>query len=473
MTTLFHTQAPHPARKIRPTISRPSPEQYAGFTIEIADAHFDLGSSDAGKTRTAHSHVVSSLPDYTSFEHLYHGRGIVILAGGRYAQYATTSLNVLRIMGSKLPVEIWIKDESEHDILWAKEVEKYGAKVRMISDYAPIGSVWDWFNPTTYFGKPVPWSPYQLKTMAILFSKFEQVLFLDADSVPIRDPEELFESTAYRDTGALIWPDLWPSIASSWLPYLIGLTPARSDKMWHEQTAESGQMIWNKKMHWKSLLLACYYNFYGQGFWYTAITGSGQGWGDKDTYLVALQALEEPYHIVHKLPERFPAWESDIPIINLQFKPNEPIQAEDTLEGEEEDLDPEATIASSPSPTTSATSPGTSPIPAFAHACGGIKWGLGEFAEAYHSSTPWSLFSKFTSPRYSHLSELLSKGERVLSVLPYQTEEDVELQLWRGLEHAACWSRAMGSLETCLWTRERLRVIFDQSVVSDKNIHEC
>ena len=36
-----------------------------------------------------------------------------------------------------------------------------------------------------------------------------QVLLLDADNVPLRDPAPLFASPEYRQAGGLFWPDFW------------------------------------------------------------------------------------------------------------------------------------------------------------------------------------------------------------------------------------------------------------------------
>ena len=35
----------------------------------------------------------------------------------------------------------------------------------------------------------------------------EQVLLLDADNQPLRNPEPLFDAEAFRSTGGLFWPD--------------------------------------------------------------------------------------------------------------------------------------------------------------------------------------------------------------------------------------------------------------------------
>ena len=49
---------------------------------------------------------------------------------------------------------------------------------------------------------------WQLKPYAILHSCFQEVLLLDADQVPVRDPAEVFRWPQYLETGALFWPDI-------------------------------------------------------------------------------------------------------------------------------------------------------------------------------------------------------------------------------------------------------------------------
>ena len=49
---------------------------------------------------------------------------------------------------------------------------------------------------------------WELKPYAVMHSRFREVLLLDADNVPVRDPSFLFDRPEYRDTGALFWPDI-------------------------------------------------------------------------------------------------------------------------------------------------------------------------------------------------------------------------------------------------------------------------
>ena len=251
LTDLFAANPPHPARMIRPVLSRPPNDKVSDFTADLADAYLSMSDSKAKATRDAHQRVVENLPPYHAVSSSFRGRGLVILAGGRFSGYASTSLGVLRQLGSELPVEIWIKDESEEDEAWSQEIRRQGAVLRRLSDYAAVTSVYSWLNPFAWWSKSVPWSPYQMKAMAIMFSSFEEVLYLDADCAPLQDPALLFSSQEYLQHGAIIWPDFWPSIASRWLPYLIGLTDEKSDMLWHQHTAESGQMVIHKAKHWK------------------------------------------------------------------------------------------------------------------------------------------------------------------------------------------------------------------------------
>ena len=56
---------------------------------------------------------------------------------------------------------------------------------------------------------------WQSKIEAIVQSRFDEILFLDADSFPRRDPEYLFHEPLYVKHGAVFWPDIWKWSADS------------------------------------------------------------------------------------------------------------------------------------------------------------------------------------------------------------------------------------------------------------------
>lgn len=70
-----------------------------------------------------------------------------------------------------------------------------------------------------------------------------QVIFLDSDNVAVADPEMLFASAGYRQTGAVLWPDYWRSSAAPDLQIILDV-PSMADN-----TFESGQMVFDKKRY--------------------------------------------------------------------------------------------------------------------------------------------------------------------------------------------------------------------------------
>jgi hypothetical protein len=127
----------------------------------------------------------------------------------------------------------------------------------------------------------------KLKAYSLLHCKFEEVILFDADNVPVVDPEFLFETKLYRETGAIFWPDL------------LRLAPGRL--IWNycgvsyrdEPEFESGQIVVNKKTCWKALNLAMWYNEHSD-FFYQHILG------DKETFHMAWRKLGQRYGMISK-----------------------------------------------------------------------------------------------------------------------------------------------------------------------------
>jgi hypothetical protein len=55
----------------------------------------------------------------------------------------------------------------------------------------------------------VTFTRFQIKAAAVINSAYKEVLYLDSDNVPVRDPAFLFTIPSYKSTGALFWPDFW------------------------------------------------------------------------------------------------------------------------------------------------------------------------------------------------------------------------------------------------------------------------
>ena len=267
-------------------------------TKDLLDDFLDLTSSEACAMRQMHQNLVDALPEYP--DEVYKGRGIVMVAGGRYSEYAATTLGMLRLLGSRLPVEVWLKDSTEEEEGWCDELAQDGISCRYLSNY--LGEMTAFPNP------------YQYKFAAMFFSSFKEILFLDSDSLPVKNPDSIFDSPAYQETGVVLWPDYWDSTESPWLPYITGQSKERTRSVPNITTVDSGQMLWDKERHWKvlldrlslgpeltfsqSLCLSAYYNYYGPQHYYTLITQGGPGWGDKDTFPTALRALSLNFTLI-------------------------------------------------------------------------------------------------------------------------------------------------------------------------------
>ncbi len=200
----------------------------------------------------------------------FKGRGIVIPGGGRrYFSSAWVCINILRDLGCTLPIELWHLGNTEMDGEMRLLIEPLG--VRCVDAHeqqlgCPIRKLGGW----------------ELKAYAMVHSQFQELIFLDADNVPVIDPTFLFESPEYRQRGAIFWPD--------------GGRFAPDDPIWNltgigfrdEPEVESGQAVIDKARCWAPLLLALWMNSHSD-FWYQYI------YGDKDTFHLAWRKLGIDY----------------------------------------------------------------------------------------------------------------------------------------------------------------------------------
>jgi ADP-heptose:LPS heptosyltransferase len=203
------------------------------------------------------------------------GRGIVICGGGvKYFTTAWVEIRMLRHVGCKLPIQFWYLGKEEMDSRMQELLRPYDVEfvdALQLREKIPVRRL----------------NGYELKAYALLHNPFKEVLLLDADNVPMRDPEYLFETPEYKTTGALFWPDYGRLAPTRQIWQLCGV-PYRD-----EPEFESGQMILDKERCWKPLALAMWYNEHSD-FFYHFIHG------DKDTFHMAFRKVEAPYAMPSK-----------------------------------------------------------------------------------------------------------------------------------------------------------------------------
>jgi len=207
----------------------------------------------------------------------FEGRGIVTCAGGlRYFTCAFVLISVLRKhFRCSLPIQVWhlggreITDEMRL-LLSALDVELVDAET-VVSHYpARIAGGW-------------PLKPY-----AIANSRFREVLFFDADVVPLQDPVKAFDWDGFREHGLQLWPDKMILRSDNPIWAQVGLEPRDA------VSVESGLLMADKARVWNVLSTALALNEYSEEI-YRSI------YGDKDTFLIAaLSCGLEPNLVTHR-----------------------------------------------------------------------------------------------------------------------------------------------------------------------------
>ncbi len=211
------------------------------------------------------------------------GRGIV--TGVYDAEFPScwVLLNELVRLGVDLPVEAWHRPgEVSDQHLALLSGLPLNLRLRVIED--------DLDGPTK--------RPFAIKPIAIQRSAFREVLWIDSDCFPIRDPSFLFDDPGYVEKGSLFWHDMmsiwqalrWRPNAPVWQVFNV---PANDS-----QEFESGQLLIDKARCWPELCLTVHFNE-RRDVYYEYV------FGDKDTFRLAwlhlAHARNEPIEPVRYL----------------------------------------------------------------------------------------------------------------------------------------------------------------------------
>lgn len=205
-------------------------------------------------------------------QHKGRGKGIVISAGGlKYFTCAYVLVSMLREYGCSLPIEVWHK-RNELSLDMKLCLEKFNVTCRNINDYVQ--------------GDP---HGFLMKPLAILYSNFKEVLFLDADNNCIKDPTFLFKDANYIKYGCVFWSDYWDTCSENQIWEILNIKPPL------ELEQESGQLLINKAKCWKALQNVVFLNINGNDYYKFL-------YGDKDTFRLSWLLEDMKYYQVSKTP---------------------------------------------------------------------------------------------------------------------------------------------------------------------------
>lgn len=288
-------------------------KNYLGSFLQLSD-------EEKKSLKDAHDEFLEKLPKEYPSDIKFSGNGILYAGGGNYNWLVLISLKMLRDTGSKLPVEVFIPTENEYSVDLCNHVFPIlGAKCIVMSSF---------LDQKLNFKL----KGYQLKSMALMLSSFENILLLDSDNIPVKNPDYLFVNEPYKSKGMIVWPDFWRRSTSPLYYEIVGInvdetkhvrnsynderdTPPNTETLeqieenisYHdlkgtfaEASSESGQLLVNKKTHARAIFLSLYYNYYGPDYYYGLMAQGQAGEGDKETYLAAAHELGLSYYQVQE-----------------------------------------------------------------------------------------------------------------------------------------------------------------------------
>lgn len=205
-------------------------------------------------------------------------RGIVIPAGGKYLVGAWVNTRMLRQLECELPIEVWHLENEAPDAAVKRAFESLGA---VFVDYRDRALAQE-------LRKIHGWA---LKSVALMHCEFDEVILLDADNLPIENPERLFYAREYLENGAVFWPDRGYFDPRNAIWKLCNLSCLK------EREFESGQILVDKNRCARALELTMWLNAHSD-IVYKYI------YGDKDTFHIAWRLLGMPYsQIPHEVVE--------------------------------------------------------------------------------------------------------------------------------------------------------------------------
>ncbi|RCK66409.1 Alpha-1,2-mannosyltransferase MNN26 [Candida viswanathii] len=267
--------------------------------------------------RYAHDQVVEALKNLADPPlQFFKGHGIVINGGGNMIAAALTAIANLRERGSTLPVELVLDTKEEYDKQICEELLPKKLKGKCVIIEEEVGK--DIFEAIT--------EKFSRKILGLLVSSFDHTIAMDADNFAIKNVDTLLYTEPYLSNKMILWPDLWVKLTSP-LYYkiariepgeLVGRFGIPNDDSFAEYLAkdpelevhfhdfanlpspisvETGQIVFSKREHLRSLLLALYYNINSEDLYMNLIYQGAFGEGDRETITPALHVMNERYSL--------------------------------------------------------------------------------------------------------------------------------------------------------------------------------
>jgi len=204
----------------------------------------NISDRDVSELRRLHEVAVADFRNLAPTLPFVRGtRGIVTTASMDAMAILTSSLRMLRNAGSKLPVEVWMHRDHEYDesrYMCEEVFPDLMAACKIMTHYLPESMEFKLHEKFIY------------KLYTLLFSTFEEILFLDCDLFPVMNPDSVFISEPFTSSGFVLWPDHWATTISKVYYDVVG---HKRLPMKERQSTESGALLINKTLMPKQFFL--------------------------------------------------------------------------------------------------------------------------------------------------------------------------------------------------------------------------
>ncbi|UJR24360.1 hypothetical protein I4U23_005737 [Adineta vaga] len=224
-----------------------------------------------------------------SLKHSFEGKGIVVAVANRQVEMAAANIRLLRFLNCNIPIEVFYNGENDLNFKNRERLQQmFSVQTRDIQELINDTSV-----------KVQGWA---LKPFALLFSRFTEVILMDADVVFLQDPCILFNNLDYQRTRALFYYDRtiggpdnrkieW---LSSLFPRPWGKRLSYSNRILaglSRENQESGVVVVDKVARFCGLLLTCKLNSFieRESVTYKIF------YGEKETFWLGQEMIGDDY----------------------------------------------------------------------------------------------------------------------------------------------------------------------------------
>jgi len=211
-------------------------------------------------------------------------KGIVICTGSKHFSLALVALKALQLIENELPIEVVYSTPNDLSLDKQNSLKNLFPEVRLVD-----------LSSTAFNDSYLELRGWEIKPFAVLASRFEQVLLMDADVLFLEKPLTLFENKYYTQTGSLFFYDRpgLPSNTVGWIQKLL----SKNRQNLPRRTQESGVVLIDKSRVYLGLLSTCKLNDHleRERVTYKYL------YGDKDTWWLGFHIINLPYSFIPTL----------------------------------------------------------------------------------------------------------------------------------------------------------------------------